>query len=81
MLSCQQIVDLTSDFLEKRLRLRDRWGFLMHIAMCRGCRAYVDQLRLTLHSLRNLPRKAPSAAVHDSLVRSFREASRDSDSE
>jgi hypothetical protein len=77
MLSCQQIVDQTSDFIERRLRLRSRLAFLMHIAMCRGCRTYVGQVRLTLLSLRNLPRKAPPEGVRESLVSRFGESSRD----
>ena len=43
-----------SDFLERRLKLRERLGVLMRLAVCRGCHAHVEQIRLTVVSLGSL---------------------------
>ena len=74
MLTCQQIVDIASDYLDHRLRVRQRLAVLLHIALCRGCRAYFRQLRLTVLALGALPRPAPAPAQRDALIRQFREA-------
>ncbi len=77
MMTCHQITRSVSDFLEHKLRLRDRLAFLLHIAMCRGCRAYVEQFRLALVGLHALGK--PSEGAHppvESLLERFREETR-----
>lgn len=76
MLLCQDIVNIASDYLERRLRLRQRLAVLMHIAMCKGCRAYIGQIRLTMLALRSLPRPAAAPDRRAALVHLFREATR-----
>ena len=51
MLTCQQMTELITDYLERRLPLRKRILFRMHIGMCRHCRAYLRQMKLTIQSL------------------------------
>ena len=72
MMNCSEVTRVAGDFLERRLRLRQRIGVLMHIAMCRGCRAYIEQLRLTLLGLRSLPAPAGSREHRDDLLERFR---------
>jgi hypothetical protein len=72
MMSCLEVTRVAGDFLERRLRLRQRMSVLMHIAMCRGCRAYIEQLRLTLLGLRSLPAPAGPTDHRDDLVERFR---------
>lgn len=72
MMNCEQVTRAAGDFIERRLRLRDRLGILVHIAMCKGCRAYLEQFRLTLLGLRSLPQ--PSAAPpSEQLLERFRD--------
>ncbi|MBI5708851.1 MAG: zf-HC2 domain-containing protein [Candidatus Eisenbacteria bacterium] len=73
MLRCREVVSLAGDYIERRLRLRRRLAVLLHLAMCRGCRAYIEQLRLTLLALASRPRTAPAADERDALLRAFRE--------
>jgi hypothetical protein len=73
MMNCLEVTRVAGDFLERRLRLRQRIGVLMHIAMCRGCRAYIEQLRLTLLGLRSLPAPAGSPEHREDLLRRFRQ--------
>lgn len=76
MMSCDQITRSVTDFLDRKLRLRDRMEFLMHIAMCRGCRAYFEQMRLTIWGLRSLEQPAQAGASMDALLERFREETR-----
>lgn len=76
MMNCNEVTRSASAFLEHKLRLRKRLAFLMHIMMCRGCRAYVEQLKLTILGLRSLER-APSTSPEppESLLGQFRDHS------
>lgn len=72
MLTCRNIVELVTDYLEGRLSLRTRFRFLVHVAMCRGCRAYLFQIRETLRALAMLPPDGVPPAVRQELVARFR---------
>jgi predicted anti-sigma-YlaC factor YlaD len=69
MFNCEQVVRMAADFIDRKVRLRERAMILIHIAMCGGCRAYVDQFRLTLLALRSLPAPARAPVPHDLMVR------------
>ncbi len=71
MMNCDQITRAAGDFIERRLRFRDRLKVLVHIAMCKGCRAYIEQFRLTLLGLRSLPQPVVEPAPED-LIERFR---------
>ena len=58
MMNCEQVTQAAGDFIERRLKLRKRLMVIVHIAMCKGCRAYLEQFRLTLLGLRSLPQPA-----------------------
>ena len=71
MMNCEQVTRAADDFVERRLRLRDRLMVLVHVAMCQGCRAYLEQFRLTLLGLRALP-LAVAAQPSEDLIEQFR---------
>jgi hypothetical protein len=75
MMNCEQVTRAAGDFVERKLKLRQRLMLLMHIAMCRGCRAYVEQFRLTLVAVRTMPQPASEPAP-EALMQRFREQSR-----
>ncbi len=75
MMNCEQVTRAAGDFIERRLRLRERLMVLVHIAMCKGCRAYLEQFRLTLLGLRSLPQPAVETPS-ENLVERFHEESR-----
>ncbi len=75
MMNCEQVTRAAGDFVERRLRLRGRLMVLVHIAMCRGCRAYVEQMRLTLLALRSVPEPA-GEAPSETLLERFRQEAR-----
>lgn len=74
MLSCREITELATAYAEGALPLGDRMRFLMHLSMCRHCRRYVQQLKLTIRTVGCLPRPVdpPSAEVREALLRQFR---------
>ena len=75
MMDCEQVTQAAGDFIERRLRLRERLMVLVHIAMCKGCRAYIEQFRLTLLGLRSLPEPAMTPPSAD-LIERFRQEQR-----
>ena len=74
MLSCREMTELATAYAERALPLMDRIHFLMHLSMCRHCRRYVKQLRLTIDATGRvpLPVPKPSPATQDALLRAFR---------
>ena len=47
-LSCQELVELVTEYLEGVLGEADRTRFDAHLSSCPGCRTYLDQMRTTL---------------------------------
>jgi anti-sigma factor RsiW len=72
-MTCKELVELVTDYLEGRLSPADVRRFEEHLELCPGCVTYVDQIRETVavaHRLREdeLP---PGAA--DALLAEFRD--------
>ena len=44
-LACRELVQLVTDYLEGLLPAAERNRFERHIASCRGCAAYLQQMR------------------------------------
>jgi hypothetical protein len=55
MLSCKALVARASEFLDGELGLGQRMSVRMHLAMCRHCRRFIKQVRLSQAVLRKLP--------------------------
>ena len=72
MLTCQQLTELVTEYLEGRMSLADRMRFQLHIGMCRHCRAYLRQMRQTIRTLGKLPDEPVPPAVLDDLLCRFR---------
>jgi anti-sigma factor RsiW len=47
-LSCQELVELVTDYLEDALPPAERARFEAHVAACPGCEAHLEQLRVTI---------------------------------
>lgn len=46
--TCQELVELVTDYLEGALTPAELRRFEEHIALCDGCREYLEQLRRTI---------------------------------
>ncbi len=53
-LSCRQVVELVTDYLEDALDPLARADFEAHVAGCDGCPIHLDQMRATIALLRSL---------------------------
>jgi len=72
-LSCRELVELVTDYLEGALSRRDRKRFDAHIGGCDGCRAYLAQMRATIRVTGRLTEEQIPAPARDKLLEVFRE--------
>jgi len=72
-LSCAELVELVTDFLEGTLDPGTTDRFYDHLAMCEGCGPYLDQVRMTVQTLGDLPEEPVPVEVRDALLAAFRE--------
>jgi anti-sigma factor RsiW len=70
-MTCRQVVELMTDYLEGALSAADRTRFEEHIAGCDGCRAYLAQLATTRRVLRKLADEPIPPALQAELVKTF----------
>ena len=47
-LTCEEVVELVTDYLEGALNEADRERFEEHLVVCGGCSNYLDQIRTTI---------------------------------
>lgn len=53
-LTCQELVETVTAYLEGMLGAAERAIFEAHLAVCEGCRTYLDQIRRTIAAVRTL---------------------------
>jgi anti-sigma factor RsiW len=71
MLTCQQMTTLITDYLEGRLPWPDRARFRMHLGMCRHCRNYLRQMKLSVSVLGRMPPDPVPDDVMNALLVQF----------
>ena len=71
-LTCQELVELVTDYLEGALPPAERARFEAHLRGCRGCTAYFEQMRLTIGLLGRLTEETLPAGARDDLLQAFR---------
>ncbi|MHB8642723.1 MAG: anti-sigma factor family protein [Gaiellaceae bacterium] len=71
-LSCQELVELVTDYFEGALPEELHARFEEHIAHCAGCSTYVEQMRLTIAATGTLAREAISPEAERTLLAAFR---------
>jgi anti-sigma factor RsiW len=76
-LTCQELVELVTDYLEGAMPARERARFERHIAGCKYCTAYLDQMRITIRTLGRLPEETISPSARDELLEAFRDWKRE----
>ena len=72
-LSCKELVELVTDYLEGALPRRDRKRFDAHMASCDGCRAYLDQMRRMIRATGMLTEDRIPEEAKTKLLGVFRE--------
>jgi anti-sigma factor RsiW len=76
-LSCQELVELVTHYLEGRLEGSERVRFEQHLAACEGCRTYVEQMRQTVALLGTLTGDSLGSPAKEKLLAAFRDWKRD----
>ena len=71
-LTCAEVVEIVTDYLEDMLEAPDRERFEEHLAFCPGCDAYLDQMRQTIAVTGRLREDDLPPPVRTSLLDAFR---------
>ena len=71
-LSCRELVELVTDYLEGALSEEERLRFDDHIGRCGACKIYLEQIRQTISLLGHLPPEALSPQAEAELLEAFR---------
>ena len=72
-LSCQELVELVTDYLDGALDERDLRAFEAHIAGCDGCTEYLEQIRTTIRIVGTLTPNDLTQAAETVLLQAFRD--------
>jgi anti-sigma factor RsiW len=72
-ITCKQVVEIITDYLEGSLNPEDRKRFEDHLQDCSGCRTYLEQMRQTILALGRLPELYISLEAQGTLLRAFRD--------
>ena len=73
-ITCQEVVDIVSDYLEGLVDEATRQEIEAHLALCPGCAEYLRQMRSTLRTLGHIPLDTLSDAAKQDLTAAFRAA-------
>jgi anti-sigma factor RsiW len=72
-LTCQELVELVSDYVEGALGPQDARRFERHVDGCSGCAAYLAQLRETIRLTGTLAEDEFDPRTPDVLLAAFRD--------
>jgi hypothetical protein len=75
-ISCQEVVELVTDYLEGAMSPDDVARFEHHLSLCEGCVFYVEQIRMTIAAVGRMADEDVPPEVRDDLVAAFRDFKR-----
>ena len=70
--TCLEVLDLLTDYLESVVSAEVRARVEDHLAECDDCEALLDRLRATIHALGGLAEEHAPPDVRDRLLEAFR---------
>jgi anti-sigma factor RsiW len=71
-MSCQELVELVTEYLEGALPDAERARFENHLRGCDGCTHYVEQMRRTIQLTGKLSEQSMSDEARNHLLSAFR---------
>ncbi len=71
-MSCKELVELVTEYLEDALPPEERARFEEHLAICPGCVTYVEQIRATVSTVGTLREEEIPPQTRDDLLAAFR---------
>ncbi|HEY2597043.1 MAG TPA: zf-HC2 domain-containing protein [Candidatus Dormibacteraeota bacterium] len=72
-MTCRQVVELMTDYLDGALSPEDRARFEEHLAGCDGCTAYLAEMRTTRRVVGRLADESIPKSIEDELLKAFRD--------
>ena len=72
-LSCQEVVELVTDYLDGALATEHAALFEQHLNFCEGCVWYVDQLKATVEVVGEIREEHIEPEAKDRLMSAFRD--------
>lgn len=71
-LTCKEVVEIVTDYLEGALSTEERARFERHLAGCDGCGNYLQQMRETIRLTGMLTQEQIPSAQRERLREAFR---------
>jgi predicted anti-sigma-YlaC factor YlaD len=72
-ITCKEVVELVTDYLEQTLLPEVQARFEAHVADCPGCETYIAQVQKTIAMLRKLTEEQMFPGTREELLEMFRE--------
>jgi hypothetical protein len=72
-ITCREVVELVTEYLDGAMSAPDRLLFEHHLVMCAGCATYLEQMRQTIARTGDLREEEIPAPALDSLLDAFRD--------
>ena len=71
-MTCQELVELVTEYFEGTLSRVDRRRFERHIKGCDACTAYLQQMELTVRATGRITEDSIDPRLRDELLLAFR---------
>ena len=71
-ISCKELVELVTDYLEGVLPSEKRARFEEHLGQCPGCEVYLEQMQQIILTLGKLDEDSIPPLARDTLLETFR---------
>jgi anti-sigma factor RsiW len=72
-ITCQEVVELVTDYLDRALPSDEATLFEQHINFCDGCIVYVEQMRSTVAAVGHVREEDVPPEAKERLMAAFRE--------
>ncbi|HLL80979.1 MAG TPA: anti-sigma factor [Ktedonobacteraceae bacterium] len=72
-ISCQEFVEMVTDYLENVLLPEARKQFVEHKEACPGCETYLEQIQQTITTLRKIGEEEDTPETKQKLLHVFRQ--------
>jgi hypothetical protein len=71
--TCREMVELVTDYLDGALPEHEARSFEEHIEDCHVCGRYLEQMKITLRTVGRISGESISADARDTLMHAFRD--------
>jgi anti-sigma factor RsiW len=71
--TCQEVVELVTDYLDRALPADEASLFEQHLNFCEGCIVYVEQMRATVETVGRVREEDVPPATKERLMTAFRD--------